>query len=99
MNKKMIINYICLLGIGFVLGIMVMEVTKSDVELVNEFVTTGYCYSIEDYTIRIDNVTYHCGYINRDNKQQFVGKYIEIGFTIDDNLLFHINSIKEVDIN
>lgn len=58
-----------------------------------ETFTMGTCYSIEDYSIRIENITYHCSYINADNKQHFVGESVIVGLQVD-GISFSVNSIE-----
>jgi hypothetical protein len=71
--------------IGILILIITMLIFFPNVETVDDFTTAGYCYGIDDYSIRIENITYHCSLISVENKDSYVGKYGDEGdtFTVD----------------
>jgi hypothetical protein len=84
--------------IGILILIITMLIFFPNVETVDDFTTAGYCYGIDDYSIRIENITYHCSLISVENKDSYVGNPVEVRMSCDNNLLFHVKSVREIDL-
>ena len=78
-------------GFGYYFGL-------SHIDSVEDFTTSGYCYGFDNYSVRLENITYHCAFISIEDKQQYVGHPVEISMSCDKHLLFHVKSIKFIEV-
>ena len=59
-----------------------------------EVVNIGLLKSIDNQSIRLDYITYHCGYFDSSEYQQFVGEYVKVTMVCYPDISFSINNIE-----